>query len=99
MGSLANARRTFRFAEGKLSEAEPQPPGIELIDRKYSDATLCASGATDKPFAAAPRSVSQSSVDDLNQFLVVIPILNAILSVILNSKISNSEFIFDVAGR
>lgn len=96
-GPLAYALCSLRFAKGELSEAKPQPQDIELIDGKYSDATLRAPWAADKPFAAAPRSIGQGGVNDLNQFLV--STLNAILSVILNSGISSFGFIFAAAGR
>jgi hypothetical protein len=50
-----------------MSQPSLQPRRIQLIDGKHAHATLRASRTTRQPLAATPRSIGQSSVDNLYQ--------------------------------
>jgi hypothetical protein len=60
----------YRFVPLEFRQSALETGSIELIDRKYSNAALGASGAADQPLAAAPRGVGESGVNDLNQLTV-----------------------------
>jgi len=61
---------SLRIGFSQVSQPLLQPQRIQLMDRKDADAALRASRMTDKPFAAAPRDIGQSSIDNLDQFLI-----------------------------
>jgi hypothetical protein len=61
---------THWFASIEFRESALQTSGIKLVDRKNSDAALCASGAADQPLAATARGVGEGGVDNLNQLAI-----------------------------
>jgi hypothetical protein len=63
---LAYSVRTLRFGRFKGFKSIPEPDGIELIDGKYPDAALRATGMTDQPLPTSTRGIRQRRVHYLN---------------------------------
>jgi hypothetical protein len=64
--TFAEASSTFRISQFEVRQPPSQAESIQLIDGKYSDATLGAARATNQPFAASAHGIGQRSVNDLN---------------------------------
>jgi hypothetical protein len=54
----------------KLHQPGSQSRGVELINGKYTDTALAASGTTHQPFATFTRDLEQSGIDDLDKLRV-----------------------------
>jgi hypothetical protein len=72
-GAPAHSFRTLGIMPFQFGQALLQPKGVELTDRKNSNAALCTARATRQPGATPAYRVLECGIDDLQQLTVSAP--------------------------
>jgi hypothetical protein len=70
VSTFADLSRAHRSALLELRESLLQTENVQLINRKYSNATLRATWPASQPFTTPARGIGQRSVNDLDQGLI-----------------------------